>query len=175
MNLWILIVDLILLVMSLVLDYTLVHACYLLDEFIFFFLLRQMTFNCFIYNSNLLQINEYCVLMLEEIIDQRRRRDKNVHVFSCGETSFFSTQLRGNSFLFQSEGSFLALHAFYHFFVFSFSKHQNNIFLWVCQCVHWGGDCKIKVCFDYYFIMNNCFDIWIYFAKWFRRYVFCMW
>ncbi len=32
---------------------------------------------------------------------------------------------------------------------------NTKTFLWVCQCVHQGGDCKIKGVFDYYSVMNN--------------------
>ncbi len=37
------------------------------------------------------------------------------------------------------------------FLFFQTPKH----FWWVCQCVHQGGDCKIKGVFNYYSVMNN--------------------
>ncbi len=43
--------------------------------------------------------------------------------------------------------------AFYDFcFYFQTPKH---FFWWVCQCVHQGGDCKIKGVFYYYSVTNN--------------------
>ena len=44
------------------------------------------------------------------------------------------------------------------FLFFQTTKH----FWWVCQCVHQGGDCKIKGVFYYYSMTNN----------WHRRYIY---
>jgi hypothetical protein len=59
------------------------------------------------------------------------------------------------------------------FTTFVFIFPNTKTFLWICQCVHQGGDCKIKGVFDYYSVMNNWaleiigFVIWNLFTKWF--------
>lgn len=97
------------------------------------------------------------------------------------ECMFFRS--RGNFFLFKSEGSFLfdiehGVHKvrFLLFTTFVFIFPNNKTFLWVCQCVHRGGDCKIKVFFI--LILWRTIDIWDYWfwyleiiAKWFWRWL----
>lgn len=70
---WILIVDSSLIVKSLVHGYTLMHACYVIDGFIFF-LLQHMTWYaiCMLSSYTLMNI----ILMLDEIIVKRGRRDE---------------------------------------------------------------------------------------------------
>jgi hypothetical protein len=61
------------------------------------------------------------------------------------------------------------------FTTFVFIFPNTKTFLWICQCVHQGGDCKIKGVFDYYPVMNNWaleiigFVICNLFTKWFWR------
>ncbi len=154
MKSWILIVDLNLIVKYLVRDYILMHACYIINGFIFF-LLQHMTWCAICMLSFLTLMN--MIPMLNEII-VKRGEEKRLCMF------FGFLVKWGNFFLFKSERSFL-LDFEHDVYVrtkcacflplrFYFSK-QQNIFWWVYQCVHQGGDCKIKVCFDYYSVMNN--------------------
>ena len=145
---WILIVDSSLIVKSLVHGYTLIHAFYIIDRFIFF-LLQHMTWYaiCMLSSWTLMNI----IPMLDEIIVKRGR--SNMKIFSS-IGNFFLLK-RGRSFLLDFwarcvhlyEVCFLPL----LFLFFQTPKH----FWWVCQCVHQGGDCKINLCFDYYSVMNN--------------------
>ncbi len=137
------------------------------------------------------------VPMLDEIIVKRGRRDEFwKKIFGVVEKSIFFSSWwnffllkRGRSFLLDFlarcvhlyEVCFLPL----LFLFFQIQKH----FWWVCQCVHQGGDCKIKGVFDYYSV-NNCHwrllvllfgiysrsgfgDDWIY--RWICRFCYFMW
>ena len=101
MKSWILIVDLSLLVKSLVHGYTLMHACSVIDGFIFF-LLQHMTWYaiCMLSSYTLMNI----IPMLDEIIVKRGR--SNVKIF--GETNDLRRACRlGNFFLLKRGRSFL--------------------------------------------------------------------
>ncbi len=145
MKSWILIIDLNLIVKSLVYDYTLVHACYIIDGFIFL-LLQHMTWCTICMLRSWILINIIPILM--KSLSKGGEKKIQVHVFQV-KGGFF--------FLFKSERSFLlnfwALRAFYHFCFYFFQTIKH--FWWVCQCVHQGGDCKINSVFDSYSVMNN--------------------
>ena len=76
--------------------------------------------------------------MLDEII-VKRGEEIQVHVL----------QVKGNFFLSKSEKSFLknilSTPMFFLPLLFLFFQ-TPKYFGWVCQCIHQGGDCKIKVC-----------------------------
>lgn len=108
---------------------------------------------------------------------------RKVNFESCWEEHVFGSI--GNFFLLKRGRSFLldfwarCVHLYevcflpLLFLFFQTPKH----FWWVCQCVHQGGDCKIKGVFDYYSVMNNWaleiigFVIWNLFTKWFWRWL----
>ena len=113
MKSWILIVDSSLIVKSLVHGYTLMHACYIIDGFIFF-LLQHMTWYaiCMVSSWTLMNI----IPMLDEIIVKRGRsncenfcanfwRSKVKFWRSCWEEHVFSSI--GNFFLLKRGRSFL--------------------------------------------------------------------
>ena len=161
MKSWILIVDSSLIVKSLVHGYTLMHACYIIDGFIFF-LLQHMTWYaiCMLSSWTLMNI----IPILDEIIVKRGRSNVKIFGFlekqgefleSCWEEHVFGSI--GNFFLLKRGRSFLL--DFWarcvHLYEVCFLPSNIKTFLWVCQCVHQGGDCKIKGVFDYYSVMNN--------------------
>ncbi len=126
--------------------------------------------------------------MLDEIIVKRGRSNEFLkeeefflesfweeHVFLFNWEFLYLQKWEKFSFGFQArcvrlyEVCFLPL----LFLFFQTPKH----FWWVCQCVHQGGDCKIKGVFDYYSVINNWaleiigFVIWNLFPKWFWRWL----
>ena len=91
------------------------------------------------------------------------------HLFGSIENFFLLK--RGRSFLFDFWARCV------HLYEVCFLPPNIKTFLWICQCVHQGGDCKIKGVFDYYSVMNNWaleiigFVIWNLFTKWFWRWL----
>ena len=136
------------------------HACSVIDGFIFF-LLQHMTWYaiCMLSSWTLMNI----IPMLDEIIVKRGRSKVKIFGLRVVEKSMIFGSIE-NFFLLKRGRSFLldfwarCVHLYEVCFLpllFLFFQIPKYFFWWVCQCVHQGGDCKIKGVFDYYSVMNN--------------------